>query len=153
MKQYSDAQLEKAMLKPICQSVENGSRTSSCERKEIGQPRDVLQQAVMGRADEEARPVEQRWGRDGDGAHVGACSVRGGQRGTGIWQENLEQYLARFTEARTSATKAGKKTELEVHASAKMCLREHHHLQRCMWSCIILRLEVMDGVLMCGQYL
>ena len=77
--------------------------------KETGQPRDVLQQAVMGRADEEARPVEQRWGRDGDGAHVGACSVRGGQRGTGIWQENLEQYLARFTEARTSAIKAGRK--------------------------------------------
>ena len=27
--------------------------------KETGQPRDVLQQAVMGREDEEARPVEQ----------------------------------------------------------------------------------------------
>ena len=35
MKQYSDAQLEKAMLKPMCQSVENGSRTSSCERKRL----------------------------------------------------------------------------------------------------------------------
>ena len=75
MKQHSDAQAHVLKCRKRLEDI-------FVREKVTGQPRDVLQQAVMGRADEEARLVEQRVrleARDGDEAHVRACSVRGGQ--------------------------------------------------------------------------
>ena len=106
----------------------------------------------MGREDEEARPVEQRV-RIGEETEMKR-----------MWElavcEEVSEELAEGKRIPGSihggqdwCDQGWVKTELEVHASAKRCLREHHHLQRCIWSCVILRLKVMYGALMCGQYL
>ena len=92
--------------------------------KETEQPRDVLQQAVMGRADEEPRSVEQRVkiGEETEMKRRWKLAV--------CEEESAEQYWHRFAEGQDQCDQGWGKTELEVHASAKTCLREHQHLQR-----------------------
>ena len=59
--------------------------------------------------------------------------MRWSQRGTGSWQENLEQCLAGLTEETgCGEVKTSGQIKQEVHASATTCLRPHHHLQHCV---------------------
>ena len=53
------AQLAMVMLKFMCQGVEKRFEDIFEREKQLGQPRDVVQQAETSRADEEIRPDEQ----------------------------------------------------------------------------------------------
>ena len=107
--------------------------------KETEQPRDVLQQAVTGRADEEPRSVEQlvKNGEETEMKRMWKLAVC----------EEVSEELAHG--------KIWNSTWLDSRrpGPVRSRLGENRVGGACKSSCIILRVELMDGVLMCGQYL
>ena len=73
------------------------------------------------------------------------------RRGTGPWQEYLEQCLDGLTEE-TRSGEVDWSIKSEVHASAKTCLRPHHHLQQHVSFRPVLRLVVTIVASACGMF-
>ena len=120
--------------------------------KETVQPRDVLQQALMGREDEEARKVEQRVGIGEETEmkrmwELAVCEevseelAYGKRIWNSTWLDSRRPGLVR-SRLGENPVRGACKRENVFAGTPTLAAR----------SCII-RLEVMDGALMCGQYL